>query len=388
MIYINNYTALPYNKVYLGDRLIYGGDNNIDDGGTTTPTQYVRFDLNDEWQFATTQTPSEGKVCFESFSNKDVNNSWARMRLYFYGYETYDIRYMSNGESCCDFVMIGKVDVDMTDIYSTTVPSFDSTYWLYSTKSNTNTWFDVTIEFPDTTTEHFIDVAYRKDASVSSYEDRGYIEIVLDGIMAEKWEVSDTEYIVGDDNEYYLIEYRYITYDNTQWFQTNQSRQGQTISTTFVATDVYKCENGTKYGCYEVYFNDHPTITQPGIYNINYDDIIEENSEECQWVTLTSDTDRSIPMQTFRIDATDPNTSGYYFITFSNSPNYIGSNASITTYSICPDEGTIYDNGVKQIVDQTHIEGNIYEYTFSTVVYFAGGETNAPLSQVKYMPIE
>lgn len=107
--------------------------------------------------------------------------------------------------------------------------------------------------------------------------------------------------------------------------------------------------------------------------------------EEPKWVTLKQDTDRSLSMQTFRIDATDPQTSGHYFITFSATPNFDGTNASITKFSICPDEGVIYDNGSrKAITAQTHIEGNVYEYTFSVPVYFAGAEENAPLSQVQY----
>ena len=112
------------------------------------------------------------------------------------------------------------------------------------------------------------------------------------------------------------------------------------------------------------------------------------SGDTSEWVTLTSYTDRSIPMQTFRIDATDPNTSGSYFITFSATPNYVGNNATITVLSICLDEGVLYDNGRKTITSvATHIEGNIYEYTFSQVVYFAGGEVNAPLSQVQYKPM-
>ena len=105
------------------------------------------------------------------------------------------------------------------------------------------------------------------------------------------------------------------------------------------------------------------------------------------WVTLTQYTDRSIQMQTFRIDtSTTPEMpSGYYFITFSTSPDYPGENADITEFSICINENTIWDNSSrKHITEQTHIEGNVYEYTFSVPVYFAGGERNAPLSQVKY----
>ena len=107
------------------------------------------------------------------------------------------------------------------------------------------------------------------------------------------------------------------------------------------------------------------------------------------WVTLKQNTDRSIQMQTFRIDTTPTPTlapeSGYYFITFSISPDYPGENADITDFSICIDEDRIFDNGSrKYISDQKHIEGNVYEYTFSVPVYFAGGERNAPLSQVQY----
>ena len=104
------------------------------------------------------------------------------------------------------------------------------------------------------------------------------------------------------------------------------------------------------------------------------------------WVTLTKYTDRSIQMQTFRIDTTNPEMSReYYFITFSPSPDYPGENADITDFSICINEDSIFDDGSrKTITSQKHIEGNVYEYTFSIPVYFAGGERNAPLSQVQY----
>ena len=117
--------------------------------------------------------------------------------------------------------------------------------------------------------------------------------------------------------------------------------------------------------------------------NFEYEEIVTPVESR---VTLTSDTNRGIPMQTFRIDATDPGTTVRYFITFSKTANASGNYQNVTSFSICPDEGTIWDNGTsKRITDQTHIEGNIYEYTFSSVVYFGGAETNAPLSQVQYL---
>ena len=117
---------------------------------------------------------------------------------------------------------------------------------------------------------------------------------------------------------------------------------------------------------------------------LGWKDTCNQGGQE-RWVTLTQDTDRSIQMQTFRIDTSITPESRYYFITFSTEPNYVGENADITSFSICINENRIYDNGSrKSITEQKHIEGNVYEYTFSVPVYFAGGESNAPLSQVQY----
>lgn len=119
---------------------------------------------------------------------------------------------------------------------------------------------------------------------------------------------------------------------------------------------------------------------------LGWKDTCNQGGQE-RWVTLTKDTARNIQMQTFRIDtSTTPEMpSGYYFITFSEIRDYPEENADLTNFSICINENTIYDNySRKHITEQKHIEGNVYEYTFSVPVYFAGGERNAPLSQVQY----
>ena len=122
-------------------------------------------------------------------------------------------------------------------------------------------------------------------------------------------------------------------------------------------------------------------ISDPIEYACGY--VLNETPTSQEYIVLSQDTDRSIQMQTFRINATDPGTSGNYFITFNTTPNYGEDYASIPIFSICPDEGIIYDNyDKKYITAQTQISDNIYEYTFSVPVYFAGGEENAPYSQV------
>lgn len=119
---------------------------------------------------------------------------------------------------------------------------------------------------------------------------------------------------------------------------------------------------------------------------LGWKDTCNQGGQE-EWVTLTKDTARNIQMQTFRIDTSPTPTPeiGEYFITFSEIQDYPEENADLTYFSICIDENRIYDNySIKQITEQKHIEGNVYEYTFSVPVYFAGGERNAPLSQVQY----
>ena len=141
------------------------------------------------------------------------------------------------------------------------------------------------------------------------------------------------------------------------------------------------------------YLPESGTLTYPcgsdysaWLEQLRWKDTCNQGGQE-RWVTLTQNTDRSIQMQTFRIDTsiTPEMPSRYYFITFSTSPDYPGENADITSFSICINEDRIFDNGSrKYITEQKHIEGNVYEYTFSVPVYFAGGERNAPLSQVQY----
>ena len=175
-------------------------------------------------------------------------------------------------------------------------------------------------------------------------------------------------------------------------------------SITYIKNDAFQsCSSLNKITCLATtaptldgtVFNSLPkngTLTYPcesdystWLEQLGWKDTCNQGGQE-KWVTLTKNTDRSIQMQTFRIDtSTTPEMPiSYYFITFSTEPNYHGENADITDFSICINEDRIFDNGSrKYITEQTHIEGNVYEYTFSVPVYFAGGERNAPLSQVQ-----
>lgn len=379
MAYINNNKIISLGgikRAYLNNTLIFQSFAKV---VVEKPKMYINYDLNNQWEETTLLSVDE-HIVFKSFSNFNVGNSVSRMRIYIYGYDSITFKIYSDGESNYDYTLIGDLDVDFSNASSSV--SNTTTGIKYTTRGKQNQWLDAAYTITDPNVEHFIDVLYRKDSSANYGTDSGYVALPMQ-VLDEKYEASTTEFItVESDGTYTFYEkiYKYVTYDNVNWTITSEYIQGEELSATLI-------ENGTM--CYER--NEYKRMEYVIVkYNIQTNiftkgDLIKENSINCQWVTLTQDTDRSIQMQTFRIDATDPKTNSHYFITFSATPNYTGANASITSFSICPDEGTIYDNGSRKVITaQTHIEGNVYEYTFSVPVYFAGAEANAPLSQVQY----
>lgn len=379
MIYLDNNKIISLGgikRAYLNNMLIFQSFAKV---VVEEPKMYINFDLNNQWE-ETTLLSVDKHIVLKSFSNFNVGNSVSRMRMYIYGYDSITFKIYSDGESNYDYTLIGDLDVDFSNVSSSV--SNTTTGIKYTTRGKQNQWLDAAYAITDPNVEHFIDVLYRKDSSVNNNTDSGYVALPMQ-VLDEKYEASTTEFItVESDGTYTFYEkiYKYITYDNVNWVITSEYIQGEELSATLIETGTM-CDERNEYKKIEYVIDKYNIPTN--IFTKG--DLIKENSSNCKWVTLTSDTDRSIQMQTFRIDATDPGTSGNYFITFSATPNYSGANATITSFSICPDEGTIYDNGSrKSITAQTHIEGNVYEYTFSVPVYFAGGEANAPLSQVQY----
>ena len=117
-------------------------------------------------------------------------------------------------------------------------------------------------------------------------------------------------------------------------------------------------------------------------YDSDFRNYMEELGERL--VQMSPDTPRDVPMQKFRIDATDPGTAGYYFIMLSETPN--DQSASAFPYSIAPDENLIIDNYDYKNIDSdgVWVSGNVYDYTFSRELYFSRGEENTPFNQVWY----
>lgn len=234
-------------------------------------------------------------------------------------------------------------------------------------------------------TEAFVDSLIHTDNFINNSSATGYPwgAIIYDTAQDDGLYISGTTVVKCKKDATNVTIPESITYIKNNAFKSCGSLNEITCLATTAPT-----LNGTVF----IGLPESGTLTYPcesdysaWLSELGWKDTCNQGGQEV-WITLKQYTDRSIQMQTFRIDTTEPEmSSGYYFITFSTEPNYPGENADITDFSICINEDTIFDNGSrKTITDQKHIEGNVYEYTFSVPVYFAGGERNAPLSQVQY----
>lgn len=270
MIYINDNKLIRsyinnYNKSYINGKVMYWNYYvPVDDD------KYVRVDLNGEWEMSLENVFDAEYTSYNSFSNKGVSNSTATMRLYIKGYDTYSFKYMSDAEGSWDYMILMPADTN-----------WNGGDGLYNTKNKQTQILEATYTFDDPSTEHFIEIVYKKDSSVDKNRDCGFIGLVQT-ILAEEWRISETEYIKVDDS-YYAKEYKYITFDNKTWNVTTTYREGYQLHTDTIKTDEYICSNGNKYEKLQIVFTDHPYISAIDEYTIG--GLIEENAEDCNFIT-------------------------------------------------------------------------------------------------------
>lgn len=105
------------------------------------------------------------------------------------------------------------------------------------------------------------------------------------------------------------------------------------------------------------------------------------------WQQMSKGMDKTIPFQTIRINTNGADASGWYFINFSTEKNQTNNGAS-TQYSVAIEENHLWDDHIKHNISElTKIDEGVYEYTFSTPLYYAGCEENAQPSLISYLPI-
>ena len=280
MAYINNNKIKGLGgikRAYLNNTLIFQSFAKVVE---EEPKMYINFDLNNQWQETTSLTVDE-HIVLKSFSNYNVHNSVSRMRIYICGYDSITFKIYSDGEAYCDYTLIGNLDYDFSNVSSSV--SNSTTGIKTTTYVNQKQWIDVTYTITEPNVEHFIDVLYRKDSSVSYGTDSGYIALPMK-VLGEKYEASTTEFISVESNgtyTFYEKKYKYVTYDNVNWKITSEYVQGEVLSATLVENGTM-CEGGNEYKRME-YTIDKYSI-QTNIFTKG--DLITENSENCQIVEI------------------------------------------------------------------------------------------------------
>lgn len=137
----------------------------------------VTVTLNSQWQVSTKANPDASLYdIYESFSNKGVASKAAIMYIDIVGLSEFTCYIRSYGESSSDYVMIGQLDKSVSNStdYSNTTYVKASTYGKPKSGTALSQYTKVTYTDIDGGS-HRIRVVYRKDASVNSGDDRGYL---------------------------------------------------------------------------------------------------------------------------------------------------------------------------------------------------------------------
>ena len=108
---------------------------------------------------------------YMSYSNFNVNSGESRMRIDFVGYSEFTVYIRSYAESYCDYTIAGKLDQT-----ATTSAYQDRTYGSQTSGTDISSYKKVIYSNLDGG-QHFIEILFRKDGSVNSNQDRGYVLI-------------------------------------------------------------------------------------------------------------------------------------------------------------------------------------------------------------------
>jgi hypothetical protein len=154
---------------------------------TTTITQGVwknqsyTINLNSNWEQSTSISNPDSSLydgVYQSYSNKGVDDSEAKMYIDIEGYTNFKLYIRSYAESNYDYVMVSQLD---KDIYSDTSYSNTTLVKAYTRgKQTSGTAISnyTLVEFTGIDKgEHRITIIYRKDSSSFSGDDRGYVLI-------------------------------------------------------------------------------------------------------------------------------------------------------------------------------------------------------------------
>lgn len=157
---------------------------------TTTITQGVWKDqsytivLNDNWELSTTVENPDSSIydgVYQSYSNKGVSSSAAIMYIDIDGYTDFDLYIRSYAESSFDYVMVSQLDQTINNNTSYSNTTLVKAHTSGNQKSGTSIDNYTKVSFTGIDGgQHRITIIYKKDVSVSSGDDRGYVLIPKD----------------------------------------------------------------------------------------------------------------------------------------------------------------------------------------------------------------
>ena len=161
------------------------GDNGVPIGWSV---EYIEsnintsynINLNGEWTISNISNPDSSLYdgVYESYSNYNVNNSYATMYINIGGYDNFKLYIRSNGENNYDYVMVSQLDKTInnnTDYNDTTLVK---SHTRGSQNSGTSLSNYKLVEFTNIGGgTHTITIIYRKDSSSHYGTDKGYVLI-------------------------------------------------------------------------------------------------------------------------------------------------------------------------------------------------------------------
>lgn len=151
--------------------------------GVTLTAKYVAstftVNLNNQWRLSTTQTNPDSTLydgVYESYSNYNVNNGYAKMYINVVGYTSFRIYIRSYAESNYDYTIAFEPDVDVSSL-----PSDKTSGAKASTKGSQQSGQAISnytaVDYALDGGSHSILICYRKDSSQHTSDDRGYVLI-------------------------------------------------------------------------------------------------------------------------------------------------------------------------------------------------------------------
>ena len=166
-------------------------------GGSTTGGSYT-VNLNGQWEKTTAVTNPDSTLydgVYRSSSNYNVNSGVATMYITIKDCSSFKMYIRSYAESNFDYVMVSQLDKTITGSSSYSDTTLVKAHTRGNQQSGTALSSYTLVEFTGITSgEHTITVVYRKDNSVNSGDDRGYV-------LIEKTQAGSGDSGSGGDDE-------------------------------------------------------------------------------------------------------------------------------------------------------------------------------------------